>query len=415
MADDPALSVVLQHENRLIREMLAGLLMREPGIALAGTAPSGPELIRLCKLRRPEVVVFEADVPRWNNERLIVLLQSERRIRVVGMHDALPATFVIRAYESGISALVSYSSGLDSLLDAVRAPSLPVEVARETGAEGQALTEHELQVLYLISAGFSAKQVATELSISMHTVENHKRRIFAKLDVHNQAHAAASAVRLGLHTRAAPPPPPSPRALGRRRNLRVMLAAPPGRLAESVRQVLLRHRIPVLTEAVADDGGLVTVLVDPGQSDWPSQDGQGINRHVIVDSRELKRSHVIKALASGIATLPATRLDDLLVPAVHAAGQGYVLANSIYVRAMFGPSRADSGEGWRRWELALTPREKEILASISRGHATKQTARLLGISIRTVENLQSNLFRKLRVHSRAAALVAAHDLGLLDE
>ena len=36
-------------------------------------------------------------------------------------------------------------------------------------------------------------------------------------------------------------------------------------------------------------------------------------------------------------------------------------------------------------------------------------------AIRTVENLQSNLFRKLRVHSRAAALVAAHDLGLLDE
>jgi DNA-binding CsgD family transcriptional regulator len=40
---------------------------------------------------------------------------------------------------------------------------------------------------------------------------------------------------------------------------------------------------------------------------------------------------------------------------------------------------------------------------------------MLGISIRTVENLQSNLFKKLRVHSRAAALVAAHDLGLLDE
>src|SRR5262249_17922205 len=68
------MSVVLQHENRLVREMLAGHLEREPGIVLAGTAPSGPELIQLCNLRRPAVVVYEADTPRWSNERLVSLL-----------------------------------------------------------------------------------------------------------------------------------------------------------------------------------------------------------------------------------------------------------------------------------------------------------------------------------------------------
>jgi DNA-binding NarL/FixJ family response regulator len=423
MAESPSLSVVLQHENRLIREMLAGHLMREPGITLAGTAPSGPELIQLCKLRRPAVAVFEADAPRWSNERLVMLLlQSGRPIRMVGVHDALPAAYVIRAYDAGVSALVSYTSGLDALLDAVKTQSLPVEVAREAEADGQTLTERELQVLYLISAGFPPKQVATELGISLHTVENHKQRIFAKLDVHNQAHAAASAVRLGLLAPAAPLPRPNPRPPKRRRSVRVVLAAPASRLTEHVREVLSEHHIPVLDEVVDDlseedddNDAPITILVDPKQSEWPSLDGQQGGKHVVIASRELKRSQVTKALASGIATVPASRVDDLLVPAVRAAGHGYVLANSTYIRALFGPSRSDSTEGWRRWELALTPREKEILTSISRGHATKQTARLLGISIRTVENLQSNLFRKLRVHSRAAALVAAHDLGLLDE
>jgi DNA-binding NarL/FixJ family response regulator len=155
MVDDPSLSVVLQHENRLIREMLAGHLMREPRITIAGTAQSGPELIRLCKIRRPAVAVFEADAPRWSNERLVMLLQqSGSQMRMVGVHDALPAAYVIRAYHAGVSALVSYTSGLDALLDAVKAPSLPTEIARETGADGQALTERELQVFYLISAGF---------------------------------------------------------------------------------------------------------------------------------------------------------------------------------------------------------------------------------------------------------------------
>jgi DNA-binding NarL/FixJ family response regulator len=413
VADDPALSVVLQHENRLIREMLAGHLMREPGITIAGMAPTGPELIQLCKIRRPAVALYEADAPRWSNERLVMLLrQSGRQIRMVGVHDSLPAAYVIRAYDAGVSALVSYTSGLDALLDAVKTPSLPVEVARATG-DGQTLTERELQVLYLISAGFPPKQVAIELGISLHTVEHHKKRIFTKLDVHNQAHAAASAVRLGLLAPSIPLPRPSPRKAKRRRGLSVVLAAPSSRLADHVRAILREHHIPVLdADQLEQHEAQVTVLVDPAQSDWPAPDGEQSGRHVVVDSRELKHSEVTKALASGIATVPASRIEDLLAPAVRAAGQGYVLASSSHIRALVG---ADSTEGWRRWELALTPREKEILVSISQGHATKQTARLLGISVRTVENLQSNLFRKLRVHSRAAALVAAHDLGLLDE
>lgn len=417
MADDPALNVVLQHENRLIREILAGHLTREPGITIAGTAPTGPELIRLCKIRRPAVAVFEADAPRWSNERLVMLLrQAGSQMRMVGVHDALPAAYVIRAYAAGVSALVAYSSGLDALLEAVRAPSLPVEIARKGGPGGQVLTERESQVLYLISAGFPPKQVATELGISLHTVEHHKKQIFAKLDVRNQAQAAASAVRLGLHPPAAPPRRPGPRVPRRRRRLAVTLSAPAGGLADRVREILSENQIPLVDgrvdgQPVNDDGALVAILVDPPRSDPPPPDG----RHVFVDSREPRQAQNTRALASGIATVPASRVDDLLVPAVRAAAHGYVLANPTDVRALSGPSQGDGAEGWRRWELTLTPREKEILSSISRGHATKQTARMLGISIRTVENLQGNLFKKLRVHNRAAALVAAHDLGLLDE
>jgi DNA-binding NarL/FixJ family response regulator len=414
-------TVVLQHQNRLVREMLAGHLVREPGISLAGTAPSGPELIQLCTLRKPTVAVFEADAPRWSNERLVsLLLQSGRDIRMVGVHDALPTAYVIRAYEAGVSALVSYTSGLEALLDAVKNPLLPVEAARAKRMDGHTLTERELQVLYLISAGYPPKQVAAELGISLHTVENHKQRIFAKLDVHNQAHAAASAVRLGLLPRSVPMPRQEPRLPRRRRRISVEVRDPTGRLADRIREVLEEHHLPVREDTdepqtdSPDQDLVITIVVDPGEHDWPIPDGRRAELVVAVTTREPKRSDVTKALSGGIATIPSSRMDDLLVPAIRATAQGYVLVNSSYVRALMGPSHSTNG-GWQRWELALTPREREILNSIGRGHATKQTARLLGISIRTVENLQSNLFRKLRVHSRAAALVAAHDLGLLDE
>jgi DNA-binding NarL/FixJ family response regulator len=62
----------------------------------------------------------------------------------------------------------------------------------------------------------------------------------------------------------------------------------------------------------------------------------------------------------------------------------------------------------------LTPREQQILESIDRGESVKQTARVLGISPKTVENLQSRLFSKLDVRNRAQAVSHAHGLGLLD-
>ena len=62
----------------------------------------------------------------------------------------------------------------------------------------------------------------------------------------------------------------------------------------------------------------------------------------------------------------------------------------------------------------LTDREREILVSIAHGDTVTQTARRLGIATKTVENLQTRLFRKLGTRNRAETLVVAYRSGLLD-
>lgn len=416
---ETVLTVVLQHHNRLFREMLAAHLSREPDITLLGTAASGPELIQLCDLRRPAVAVFEADAPRWSNDRLVsLLLPAGRLMRMIGMHQALTTAHVIRAYDAGVGALVPYSSGLEPLLAAIRAPSSPIETARAKRGGGDALTQRELEVLYLICAGYPPRQIGLELGISPHTVENHKQRIFVKLGVHNQAHAAASAVRLGLLSPGQQQRPDctSPE---RRPGLRVVLAKSGGPLAERAAQVLEKHHIIVLDRENASQPRVdndnhhvqdspIPVLIDPVPTEWHTQSGRGA---VVLVSADPKQHLMAQAVVSGVTILPASQVDDLLPAAVEAANAGYVLISSAYSRSVLGPP----GGEWRHWQLVLTPREQEILSAIAQGHTTKQTARLLGISVRTVENLQGNLFRKLRVHRKAAALVVAHELGLLPE
>jgi len=77
--------------------------------------------------------------------------------------------------------------------------------------------------------------------------------------------------------------------------------------------------------------------------------------------------------------------------------------------------RARGGDAVHRPELPeLTPRECDVLRSIADGHTVRQTARVLGIATKTVENTQARLFRKLGVRNRNGALMAAHAIGLLE-
>jgi DNA-binding CsgD family transcriptional regulator len=61
----------------------------------------------------------------------------------------------------------------------------------------------------------------------------------------------------------------------------------------------------------------------------------------------------------------------------------------------------------------LTSRESDILRSMAQGHSIRQTARALGIAPKTVENVQTRLFRKLGVRNRSGALAVADAFGLL--
>ncbi|HEX4725053.1 MAG TPA: LuxR C-terminal-related transcriptional regulator [Pseudonocardiaceae bacterium] len=100
-----------------------------------------------------------------------------------------------RLHRAGVRRLVSYRSGLAGLRAAL-ADAGPAHQRSPNAKAG--LTGREQEVLALICAGRSAAQIAVTLEISPHTVVNHTRHIFAKLDVRSRTQAAAEVARLGL-------------------------------------------------------------------------------------------------------------------------------------------------------------------------------------------------------------------------
>lgn len=162
----------------------------------------------------------------------------------------------------------------------------------------------------------------------------------------------------------------------------------------------------------AVDPAAVLVLVSPGGEEWDT--ARRANRPVVLVSEiHLTPEERLAAILRGADAVVHTDASPVeLAQAVAAVRRGETLIDPLAARRLAAAAR--SGKVSATAEMHLTPREAAILASVERGESVKQTARTLGIAMKTVENLQSRMFRKLGARNRAHAVTIAHRLGLLE-
>jgi DNA-binding NarL/FixJ family response regulator len=169
----------------------------------------------------------------------------------------------------------------------------------------------------------------------------------------------------------------------------------------------------LVTRALDDtmvDAPLI-VAVDPTPGDWDkarSSDG----RIVLVCAGGVTADAAAEKVLDGAdAVLDGSIAADDLRAAVRRVAAGETVLDGWIARALVERARS-----LRREPVSpaarLSERELQILDCIERGLSVKQTARELGVADKTIENLQSRLYRKLDVRNRAPAVARAHDLGL---
>ena len=176
--------------------------------------------------------------------------------------------------------------------------------------------------------------------------------------------------------------------------------------------------VEAVAELMAVDGHRVTnvidaelcVLINPDDHHWRAVRDRSMPV-VLLYERPLTDIELVEALRWGAAVVSSLSIPvEELSGALQIAGQGQVSLDShqsaVVVRALRAQDRLGA--------ITLTEREADILHLVEEGNSVKQTARLLGISPKTVENTQRHLFQKLGVRNRSQAVARAHSLGLLD-
>lgn len=216
--DRPALArgrtrVLCVEDHAILVEGLRARLAREPDFEYVGRLASADDLVASCERLRPDIVVMDIEMPGRNAfEAAADLRRVSPGMRVVFLSAHVRDRYLSSAMQSGAAGYFSKLDDPESLLDGLRRISrgesvLGPHAAERAGASGDGqrvssrldqLTDREREVLRLIGRGLTRAEIAESLCRSPKTIDGHRERILAKLDMHSGPELIRFAIREGL-------------------------------------------------------------------------------------------------------------------------------------------------------------------------------------------------------------------------
>jgi len=193
-------------DHVLIRDGIAALVSSQTDMQLVAEASSGREAIQQFRSQLPDVTLMDLQMPEMNGIDALIAIRSEfPEACIIVLTTYAGDVLCKRAMKAGAQAYILKGNVRRELLDTIRAVFAGRKfVQSEVGAElaghadDDALTEREVDVLLLISAGNSNKLIADQLSISEDTVKGHVKNILSKLGARDRTHAVTIALKRGI-------------------------------------------------------------------------------------------------------------------------------------------------------------------------------------------------------------------------
>jgi two-component system, NarL family, response regulator NreC len=219
MAGPTVKTAIIADDHRMMREGLRSLLEKSGRVECIAEADDGYQAVKLAKELHPDIVIMDIAMPNLNGieaTRQIKTELPEVEVIVLSMHAT--RNYVSQVLEAGASAYLLKDSAFEELSTALLAisrggmylsPAIAKAAALANLKAGSAagggrltenLTKRELQVLQLIAEGRSTKDIAARLSLSVKTVETHRKQIMDKLEIRSIAGLTKYCIREGLTT-----------------------------------------------------------------------------------------------------------------------------------------------------------------------------------------------------------------------
>ena len=193
-----AVEIILADDHGVLRAGLRALLNAERDLSVVGEAASGDEALQLSAELQPEIVLLDLDMPGPGGIEITRRLREvlpETRVLVLTVHE--DEGLLREAIDAGASGYIIKRAVESELINAIRAvargelyihPSMtralihePAKRTRARSGGQESLTPRETDVLHLIVRGYTNRQAAEELGLSVRTIETHRANLMGKL------------------------------------------------------------------------------------------------------------------------------------------------------------------------------------------------------------------------------------------
>jgi two-component system response regulator NreC len=210
--------VLIVDDHTIVRTGLRALINGEAGMELIGEATGGEEALKLTRELSPDILVLDLSLPDMDGIQVTRQLKLERpevRVLILTVHE--DEALLREAMRAGASGYIIKHAAESELIAAIHAVKIgdmyvhprmvralfteaePPKAPSETNASPmEILTPREIEVLRLIVQGYTNRQIADVLALSVRTVEGHRGNLTEKLGMHSRVALARYAREHGL-------------------------------------------------------------------------------------------------------------------------------------------------------------------------------------------------------------------------
>ncbi len=211
-----SLKILLADDHKIVRDGLKSLIKKEVGMAVVGEADNGRKTVELARDLEPEIIIMDISMPDLNGvEATRQILADSPDVKIIALSMHSDKRYVKAVLSAGASGYLLKDSAFEELVEAIRtvdtgrfylsAGIAGVVVKDYVGSQANKdvltsdiLSAREREVLQLLAEGKSTKEIASDLYVSVKTIETHRQNIMQKLDIHTIAGLTRYAIREGL-------------------------------------------------------------------------------------------------------------------------------------------------------------------------------------------------------------------------
>jgi len=209
------ISIFIIDDHAIFREGLRQILSRQPDMRVDGEAGSGGEALSIISGQSFDVVLLDISLPDlsgWNILSEIKRVRPSSAVLILSMHPE--DQYAVRMLHAGAAGYVSKERAADELLTAIRkvagggkyvTEAVAQQLAEEVDASRprqphELLSNREFQVMCMLAAAKSLREIAEELCLSEKTVTTYRSRILEKLNLRNNVDITHYVIQNKLHS-----------------------------------------------------------------------------------------------------------------------------------------------------------------------------------------------------------------------